>query len=339
MNKQYIYEYGENEFLDLEMEFNAGIFEGYKMVDFYFSDNKDDKVEFLPGIYIRVEDYYEDNHSRNIIKSFLNLVISSRKKTKIIIEINNNRDDIILRFNKNEVYAQRIRSSKMENEFNYNKYNDSKIGEYDYIDCSKIMYPMSSGGSGDRCIMKSIFHSLSLLAYNDYEEYELFTEHEMYTTSATHNLLFEKCKSFERCFDIAEKMHNGTFTQPTEEWWGDNIKLTCNNDVYKISNGNHRVCSAKRFGVKHVYSEVSKKIKYETDFDNSEYMPYFNFYDNRKILESFYKKMKTLNLNDEHKKHILESGLRGVELIEYIEEVNEKDIIELVNTINKPTNN
>lgn len=282
------------------LKFNNKIFTYYHIQNFLSKNIH--KIEFLPGIYIK--------------KTFLFFLTG-----KIKIFIKNKKDDIEIKKNNICVYTNIIRSKT------FYEYNTKEI--FDFVETNKIDYPIRSGGGGSRCIMKDIFFTLCLY---DFGEYNLFTEHEMFESSSQFSYLNNMCKEFSNCKYLYKKMYNHTYKISDKKKWDNDITLVKYKDRYQIVNANHRVCVAKRFNIQKVYAKIyipeyeNKNNEYNNEYND---FIYINSGNNKDILNDFYKIMKNLNINNKQAHFILKKGLKDVELIKYIEKINNKSLLDL----------
>lgn len=331
----------------LSINFNGLSFQSYNIFDYVEQNSHgEDYVEYLPGVFIRKVQKYNDfievgsnkldNQRREnptlvtVLKSaywrLLKKIFYKRQLVKIIIEIRNKRDAIEIKNHDTILFHQSVPviDALQKNYDNRIKYSSDYTEEFKWVDTTKIMYPFRSGGNGERCRIKGIFQTLDLLDGYNHEHYSLFSEHEMFLASSQSDGLMQECKKFERCVNICDRFHNHTYSQPTEEKWFDEIELNECSGVYEISNANHRVCIAKRFNVPFVYAKVYKfhKDQMVESQERSNDLPrdIFTRGDNQKILSSFYNRISRLDLKKECGHHILQKGLRGEKLVNYIEQ-------------------
>lgn len=357
MDEQIIrYSYKQKEGCKVSIKFNGLLFSSYEIIRFLEQNESEDSyyLEFLPGIFIRKDQKYVNRVEREINKfdyskrenptlGVVFLLLFYRLKDKVFyenqiisleIKVGNRRDSIEI-FDKEKIlYAESASiADPLQQEYNRNRSSESDYTiEFKWVDTTKIMYPFRSGGDGNRCRIKGIFQSLNLLSnYND-NEYVFFSEHEMFLASAESVGLIEECKKFTRCMDICSRFINNTYSQPATEKWYDEIELEEFNGLYKIINANHRVCIAKRFAVSSVYAKVYKySEKKIAELGGQNRQSSFKFHtrgDNKKILLSFYEKIDKLGLGKDAGRHILQ-GLRGKDLIDYIERESGKSLYEL----------
>ncbi len=348
--QEIVYKYKKGTRTNIILIFNNKKFHGYSMLEYLESN---DFKEFVPGIYIKRKMKYKRKFNEitksdmkfnllntlKIMYCFIyDLLFFKKQDIELIFKIENKRDAIQLFINDKLLYSQ---SKPIIDNLAY-KYNESlKIisnseyeKEYKWVDTNKILYPFSSGGAGERCAIKGIFYHLGMLDHSSYfDEYTFFTEHEMFLGSSHISSLMDICRNFEHCTNIYNKFLNNTYIYHTPEDWINDITLIESNGIYKISNANHRVCLAKRFGIEKLYAEV---IKINTIDKFSNYSYTSECRNNEKILNSFYKKLKNLNLGVKEGKYILKKGLRGKELIEYIEKTTGKTIHQLYKELDKP---
>lgn len=342
---EFEYKYNGEDFIDL-------IFAGKNFTEIkvknYYEQNKQNKeyVEFLPGVYYKREVKYDErfvnkyvrNNKKSIIKLFvcylLDKMLYEKQKIKVIFKIKNKRDPIKIRVNNEDKFVQDILYEDKE-DIKYRKtlikdYGNQKV-DYREVETEKIAYPYKCGGNGDRCRVKGIFQCLGLLNNMFDNVYTFFDEHEMFCSSAKSKTLMKECASKEGCGNMYNKFFTNTYKNPSIDYWGNNIELIENNNgFYKIENANHRVCCAKRFKINKVYAKVLNEVSCEKEEIDNNYVYYYRLtYDNEKIRENFYNTLYNIGLTKKNARYILENGLRGEQLIEYIEDVTKKSFYQL----------
>jgi len=318
-------------------------------------DKPNNYVEFLPGVYFKEKRKYKTRFIETINQqtgSLLQLIkllfywildklLVENQEVEIAFKICNKRDNILIIINNEVIFSN---SSPIEDKYLQLKFKEKDLDEYDYIpeykhvDTTKILYPFGVGGDGNRCRIKGIFQELDLLGGFHEEEYVFFNEHEMFLASSNIENLMDECKKFKNCMEFYESYLNITYLQPSPEEWGDNIKLEEFNGVFKISNANHRVCCAKRFKIPTVYAKVyNYSTKKEKQEDQKSYLNFMNRWKmqdlNKGILRDFYETLQKLGLQKEEGWYILNEGLRGTNLIRYIEETKGKTLYQLLKSM------
>ncbi|WP_027085518.1 hypothetical protein [Cohnella panacarvi] len=349
---RYVYEQKEGS--NIAIKFNGLFFGSYEIDRFLEQSGSEDHYnEFLPGIYMKKDQKFFSRMDRAINKLdyrkrekptiglifrllYCRLVdkwLFEKQKVMITINIVNKRDSIEIVDEAKTLYTQRtpvFNPSQGEHDYT----NDSI--EFKWVDTSHILYPFRSGGDGNRCRIKGIFQTLNLLNGHRDNEYVFFSEHEMFVASAESIGLMEECKKFERCMDIYNRFNNNEYVQPDIEHWYDEIVLEEYNGQYRIANANHRVCIAKRFEVPSVYAKVYKysEKKIAEPKRRSVVSGYGRHTrgNNKEILFSFYHTIGQLGINKETSQYILKEGLRGKDLVDFIERESGKSLYELART-------
>ena len=328
----------------IQIMFDSNKFVIRDIIDY---SNYDDFVEYLPELFIKV-DFYEENildnqdiNKYNLLKKlksyyqyFIDKIYSNNKHIEIIFKLNNKRDSIQIKVNTKLIYNQdkpiidKLHAKYRENVkdiLNSKEVIESVI-KYEHVDTNNILYPFGSGGGRERCGIKAIFLHLNILNYKEFQQYTFFSEDEMYYTSSCMESFLDICKNFEHCQKLYRKFKDGTYISHTPDYWQNDIDLIEANGIYKISNANHRVCVAKRFGIPSVYAEVTTIGNID---DSNLYIGSNSIYDNKAILNHFYKTLENLQLTKENGEYILHNGLRGVDLVKYIECITGKSIYQL----------
>ena len=329
---------------DLTLKFNDNIFDIDDLRRYFATKDATDFIEFLPGIY-----YKEVVHQLPLLYRIIDKItnstilpisthyelcnlVNAHTQITISIEISNFRDDIELYYLDELVYKTEFLYEDAKQISAYLKKGSSFTTVFKQVETKDILYPFSPGGAGERCRIMGLFYKLKLIERID--GYSFFTKHEMFYASANFDDLLNECKKFDHCMNTLKTMELGTYVWPSPEDRRDNLRMSECNNVYKISNANHRICCAKRFNLPSVISEV-----YVYDVDESPeptppvYAPrkphFQNDNTNELILKDFYSITSNLGLNSEQSHHILENALRGTELIAYLYEITGKTLYQL----------
>ncbi|PHV71150.1 hypothetical protein CS063_07415 [Sporanaerobium hydrogeniformans] len=320
-----------------------------------------DVIEYLPGIYIKIYEKYPEfilseiynkiSTCDTLIKKTILLIkfiryrrlIEKMQETTILLEVKNMRDDVVIFENRKLLFENKKPYQDPINEKYMSTTNDISQGydKFEYVDTSKIMYPIQSGGWGNRCIMKQIFGDLNLFhTYND--TYKFFEENEMHYTISQIKYLKNVCSRTGLCKTLLEKFTTNTYISSPENNWSDDITLKEKNGVYKILNGNHRVCCAKIFEIPYVKARVYKQPTCEKIEEHSlddmkdNYQPITVRRPlNLCLTQDYYNILLKLGINRNHASEILEKGLRGKALIDYIEKTTGKNLLDLYREVNK----
>ncbi len=348
-------------------------YSSYSSIILFYDDNRfiinniedyykyKDFVEFLPGIYIKVEAKLKElaNHidienlnflkfTKSIFIGIWNRIFFDNQYIKIIFKIENKRDFIKLFINDEIKYISNTPSiDELHSKYIQNKNNllnsedliDYEV-KFESVDTDNILYPFQSGGGGERCDIKNIFFGLNIL--NEYlpSTYTFFTEHEMFLSSSYNKSLMNVCENFPSCKNLYNKFVNGDYVSGIPDKWYDDIELKEANGIYEITNANHRVCIAKRFKIPNVYAKIettgNKSYKESINRHNPfDYIDHYDRVNNIDILNHFYNTLDNLQLNKDNGRYILKHGLRGKELLGYIEHITGKTIYQLYMELDK----
>ena len=124
------------------------------------------------------------------------------------------------------------------------------------IATEQLPYPDSLGNNGDLDI-RSIAHGCSIcqLFLENGAKEPLPFAHILRETSEIPEFL-EICKSSKHCGKLLDKFKNGTYKALYQGGQGDDDILVVlrkkDVDIYDVIEGKHRVCVAKRFGIKEI---------------------------------------------------------------------------------------
>lgn len=341
MSSKNIITFNEDDISSLIFQGNA-YFVG-NLIDYYRKENKfkNDFIEFLPGIFLacetviksklfklvfdRINKKREQNERNNSIIEYVILKYYSEK----IIRFNfrNKRDDYFLIGVNDEILFENEKKYKGQ-ELEHLVYEnicawDTEKPVFIEVDTEKILFPKSSGGDGKgRCTVKGTFQEKRI--FSTHSSYSFFSEYEMHCAVKHFNKLNEICEECLPCTNTVKLMKAGEFKGPTEENNSDGLRLYEYRDFYIISNGNHRACAAKIFGVKKVKAEVyRKKSKDLSSVENYETENYEKRYngqsnDNKKVLRSYYEVLAKNNINEDEARTLLELEDSNYKLIQML---------------------
>lgn len=294
-----------DEFPSILLVFNGHHFNYSHLSNMWDIHKADTFIEFLPGVFYKEEPTPTRNiwtekisHLLKFVSSKLKLPLPRNWKKAFFItlhfQIANYRDSIylsidnIVQFNNEEVWDDQ---QDIDQYFDFKASKDFTIS-FDRVPTDKILYPFTPGGSGSRCRIMGIFYRLSLLD----DEYPFFTKHEMFYTSSQSQTLLDECRKFDSCMQAVESYQNGTYLWPTKDSNNsDNFRLVERDGIYKISNANHRVCCAKRFGVPWIQAQVVHYIAAPAGYQDP-YTPSKSFAfddENQRILKGYYSTLKS----------------------------------------------
>lgn len=272
----------------------------------------------------------------------LNKLIEKKQEVNIYLEVKNRRDEIVILDGNKKIFENsRQYQDPLNKEYEKSGNRINGIESYtvfENVDTSKIMYPFQSGGWGDRCIMKQVFGDMDLF-HTSNNSYRFFEENEMHYTVSQTDYLKNICSKRGLCSKLLEKFRTGSYIVPKEDKWNDDICLEEKNGVYKIYNGNHRVCCSRMFEIPFikakVYREPNREIENEfnEDITKSYYLP-LNRVSTKDLTRDYYSILYRLGLNKRQTYEILEKGLRGKSFLDYIEKSIGKNILELYNISN-----
>lgn len=249
------------------------------------------KEELLPGIYYRT------------IKDML------------IIKIENNLDDIKIIYDEKVKFEQYYNeTSKILEKYYFNCFEQINGTEIKKVPLNKIYFPSSMGGGISRCSLVYIQHY-----FEQYGVYS-FINNQRRVEISNSNKFINICYTSDSC---KNKINNFNMSCCSREC--DGVELGKIGEYYFVSNGNHRVCSALKTGLKEIEAKVteySENYRLRGSRGDKIY--------SKEILDDFYGILKKYNLDEYDIKNILLKGIKGIELIELIEKKNKKDITTLL---------
>lgn len=316
------------------------VFQG-KRLNLGVINYKDGQMEeVLPGVYIafynsklwlkleQMKDYFNLLIMKTIIEK-----LSMNCNLKVQIEINNRRDHIRI---ENE-----LKSCSQEDNIikTVRRGETPKEGNDPFFQTDKLPYPDSLGSGG--CCMENIFSSLGLTSKSDdltEDRYEFFSLDEILEMTSSSKRAKELCEmDNSECRSAMEKLRNGTYKALYDGGNGnDDITIYYDEETgtYEAGEGKHRVCAAKRFGIKTipVVLKINHAIKdwKKTKFEEENISRELSIYNYKKIVEDFYSTCEKIGLNHDQALGILNSD----DIIKYIEDETGEDITIITKRIN-----
>lgn len=211
---------------------------------------------------------------------------------------------------------------------------------YEEVDLSKIISSNHMGGINN-CYLEFIPYIFN----SGCRSFKLFNLSDMVDLSNSSSYIANYCKTGDSC-----KKKISDFKKEACIEFGNSVQLTKLGDSYFIENGNHRVCCAKKTNLK----TIPAKVVYVSEKDNLDLSMYGSeeTYDNYRhgspidtmdfiencdkapeVLNLFYSTLNRLNIDKRCAKRIMKNNIQGVELIELIENKNNKTIYSLFEEI------
>lgn len=220
----------------------------------------------------------------------------------------------------------------------FSRFCGEKIkSSYEEVDLSKIISSNSMGGGISRCSLQFIPHIFNSNSHS----FTLFSLSDMVDLSNSSSYISNYCKTGDSC-----KKKISDFKKEACTEVHDSVQLDKLGDLYFITNGNHRVCCAKKTSLK----TIPAKVSYFSERDNLDLSVYGSEYNYDKyrhglsietfnsinystnyneILNLFYGNLNRLNIDKKCAKRIMNNNTQGIELIKLIETKNNKTIYSL----------
>ncbi|MCP3776549.1 hypothetical protein NLX71_25215 [Paenibacillus sp. MZ04-78.2] len=274
---------------------------------------KEEFIEVLPGIYTKI---IQDNKLKRWLKKFnkLDHLISFELWNK------NMRDKIAVRYD--DAYTNFL---YVNHEFR----RDRLVGTVGstratYVDVSQIKnYPYLLTGDARKCAVWRWFEKQNLI--DTWGDYSPFTVQEMLTLSSERQEFLEICRRSEHCGSLLRKFETDTYREDVPDY--DQIQLANCNGELVAEEGKHRTCIVKRFKIPSVYALVYDVSEKETGkLEDPFSFAWRAHKETSQIIKGYYKSFQEAGLNKDQITFVLENGLRGSELFEYIQHCTRKKI-------------
>lgn len=297
----------------------------------FYLESKEDKVEFLPGIFFRIKEFKTPlNFLRPLIKNveFLNVLLDKVAKNQIQFEFRNIRDTYKLIKDNEILYENKKRftnNDMLDIQKIYKPSNTAILQtEIKQVSTKDILFPQQSGGWANRCILKGILGDKNIQLFDTIDvPYNFLNEYELHALAQDYPILKKLCLKCKNCRGIIESMQSGSFIGASEKTY-DCIKLSQYDNIYVIENGNHRVCCAKLFNIPSITAEVTTYALQDTQQPTfvSPYKPYLmankKVPTNKEVLDYFYNTMLKIKFTKEEALDFLEKDGTNVTLVSKI---------------------
>lgn len=310
------------------------------------------REEVLPGVHVTFHKsktllWFEIKQKKYKLDTLNAFVNSMCKKCKVTVKIEaDNKRDSIRIIKHQDIEFIPLYSFTRSEEKDVKIIKDEKINEGNnpYFPTDYLPYPDSLGHGG--CCLKDIFSSLGLISHISHSEidrYEFFSLDEILEMTSGSERAKKLCEgSNTRCRLATKKLLKGTYKALYEGGTGDDditVYYDEETGTYEAGEGKHRVCAAKRFGIKtipvvlKINSATKDWIKAELEEDNISRSQSISSYE--EIVNDFYNKCKKIGLNHDQALGMLKSN----DIIQYIEDETGEDITAIEKRINDETSN
>ncbi|MEB2280216.1 hypothetical protein LAV73_09435 [Lysinibacillus xylanilyticus] len=288
-----------------------------KQIEKWHNKEIGSEIEVLPSIYYRK---IKSEQPKNVFSKTLNFIYSQlfdKQKFNIVIEVRNIRDSF------------KIVKDDIEHE--YNCYVDAEyIEENLYIDTKELPYPNSLGGGPNRCDIWGIFSRLKLLDYRD-DLYNILDNKRMFELSSCNDRLLEVCINSKHCGKIIKKMKEGKYKAKFEvdnNYYDDDISVELQDGTYRLNEGKHRVCMAKRFNIERIPAQVTTIISDKDTLVKPKRFFHSKPLNCENILIDCYDKYNRLGLSNDSVRELNET-VSDMELVNFIETTVGKTLTEI----------
>lgn len=243
----------------MNIKFNGKEIPLYHFINSYKNkkDDSKDMLEILPSIYCNTILNTLDGVDRSYyqLQSFW-----LGRKEQYIIYVKNMRDYFSVIGKDDKVEFPKTTKIDVRNK---------------YIDTKLLPYPSMLGGG---CWMWRLFEKIDLLQSSTHSLYCPLTEAQVLKVTENCKLLNKKICRESRCEEFINKMLDGTFVPIYEDEDSYNaISMECIDDKIRLYEGKHRVCAAKRFGLKEIpatvyYYRITNGVKLLDEQERAEEM-------------------------------------------------------------------
>ena len=204
-----------------------------------------------------------------------------------------------------------------------------------YIDTKLLPYPSMLGGG---CWMWRLFEKIDLLQSSTHSLYCPLTEAQVLKVTENCKVLNEKICRQSRCERFIKKMMEGTFVPIYEDEDFENaISMECIDGKFRLYEGKHRVCAAKRFKLKQIpatiyYYTITNDKKLQDEHEHTEKMwiqngRYIDLCD--EILKECYRIYTAIGLSEDNIRELNEA-VDDDNYIAFLERKTGKCILEIL---------
>lgn len=306
------------------IKLNSEVFSLREIVNDYYNDLMSLKtVEVLPGIYLTVNSKCFDFWgSKFIARSvFLRLIPAYN----LTLTIKNRKDDCMIKKTKCDFKNLSKRPS----------YNIKSEG-ISLVNPKVLPYPDSMGSGGNRCIVWRIFEDLGLLDSPD-SKYRFFKLSQILKNVTENQQLLSLCKKQDPCGNLLKKFTEGTYRCNKDSDRG-NIRVSLQDGTYAVSDGNHRICVARRFGVDSIPVWQNEYIKITDELSTSEINDdrySHNAKNAKNLMEEYHSILDKLGIGYDVGSALVETPLDQIDIVRFLEIKTGIRIVELAELARK----
>lgn len=318
--EDYLYSvcFSEQELHSYKFVFDGNEFYFYKAIEEFQSEFAlNPRQEILPGTWVTDVNRYFQQRSQHGLKAHLKKMLAIIFGYQFNLEIRNRRNN----YNFGEIESYK----KPSPEYVPPLFPE---GHYDTtIDPQIVAYPDSMGRGASRCIIWDIFNRLGLFDTFHYD-YNMYSLDEIIENITRNKRMLDFCKRQKSCMVLLDKFQNNTYDTNNNS---PSIRISYYNGSYDVSDGNHRICVARRFRVNSV--PVQLTVTHTSDaYEPSQYYSYIQP-SCKAIMKEYHDNLKPLALTKEQGQYLLETPIQEIDIIGYLEEVKGKSISEILENI------
>lgn len=196
------------------------------------------------------------------------------------------------------------------NDSNKDYFENDKFKE---VELSKIPFP-NTMGSLSSCPVYCYFKNRYIVDYKFQEDdaYSMFSISQIFANVHKYRTLTNLCDKYYHCQDILKHINDRDYNDFSP------IKVNKIGDNYSISDGKHRICVAKRYGIDKLNMRVWSSNDYKSNYDIIE-SDKFLFDKCKKIMGTYEKILNENNLSKEDGKYLLETPIDEINLVSFLE--------------------
>lgn len=182
-----------------------------------------------------------------------------------------------------------------------------------------IEYPEAMGSGPYRCIIWHIFKQLWLFD-RPHDEYNIFSLSEILENVTRNQKLLNCCSKNDPCQGILSRLKDGSYEtgKPNID-----IILTYSNGKYSVTDGNHRICTARRFSIEKIPVMLTTySCKNEESNRTVQSAPFPNRTSCKKIMKQYKDILHHLNFSPEDGRELLSLSIEESDLVEFLNSKN-----------------
>lgn len=273
---------------------------------------KSEVIQILPGVFLHDVNKYALLHSTATGFSLLKRAYLNIKGYLFEIQIKNKKDYVYIH----------DQSERMQDCYQATSGGSERVETY--ISPEVLPFPYTMGGGASRCAIWDIYEKLGF-AYG--AAYEMCSTREFLENTAQFKKLLGCCENSNHCGKLIRKLREGQYQALWQSGDGtDDIQIYFREGLYFLSEGKHRVCIAKRFGISQIPIVLHRSISPGSSQSRQNNILGYH-YSCKAVMEEFIKLFDRIGLDEVASMELISKPLHDVDIVGFLEEHLNNDIL------------